>query len=281
MAEDHEWQSTPNDRINQQQGCPCCDGKKVVQSNCLKTTHPEIAKEWHPTKNGNLTAEMVTVGRDTKVWWKCSMAEDHEWQATIYSRTKGNGCSCCRGLTAVTSNCLATTHPEIAKEWHPSKNENLIPHMLTAGSRKKVWWQCSNNHEWQAVVSQRTRGNGCQQCKINSIGEKRIEEILYKNNILFQKQWNDKSCRDIKPLLFDFAVKINDRIKLIEYQGQQHYKPISFGAKRINAKTMFDKVRKHDTIKKNWCLKKNIQLLEIPYWKLKDIIELIKDFCEL
>jgi hypothetical protein len=168
IADDHEWEMAIANRISQKQGCSCCSNKKVVTSNCLVTTHPEIAAEWHPTKNGDLLPNMVTAGSDKKVWWKCLVVEDHEWQAKVYDRKKA-GCSCCNGKTAVPSNCLATTHPEIAAEWHPIKNGDLMPNMVTAGSHKKVWWKCStaDDHEWESEVCGRTAkrgGAGCPCC---------------------------------------------------------------------------------------------------------------------
>jgi len=54
----------------------------------LSITHPELAAEWHPTKNGELSPEKV-VGRSAeKVWWKCQKGPDHEWQANLV-KTKG------------------------------------------------------------------------------------------------------------------------------------------------------------------------------------------------
>tara|TARA_Y100000310_G_scaffold72876_1_gene69028 strand:- start:3654 stop:3893 length:240 start_codon:yes stop_codon:yes gene_type:complete len=38
---------------------------------------------------------------------------------------------------------LAETHPEIAAQWHLTKNEDLTPYDVTAGSGRKVWWKCS------------------------------------------------------------------------------------------------------------------------------------------
>ena len=35
---------------------------------------------------------------------------------------------------------LAETHPDLAKEWHPTKNGNITPKMISAGNGKKVWW---------------------------------------------------------------------------------------------------------------------------------------------
>ena len=51
----HEWQATVNDRSTGY-GCPVCSGNTVLAGyNDLATTHPELAKQWHPTKNGNKT----------------------------------------------------------------------------------------------------------------------------------------------------------------------------------------------------------------------------------
>ena len=58
---------------------------------------PEIAAQWHPTLNGNLTPAMVTAGSRKKVWWICS--EGHVWKAAIYSRggKQKTGCPVCAG----------------------------------------------------------------------------------------------------------------------------------------------------------------------------------------
>ena len=50
----HEWVAKVGKRAHGT-GCPYCSGKAVCQDNCLKTKHPEISNQWHPTKNGNLT----------------------------------------------------------------------------------------------------------------------------------------------------------------------------------------------------------------------------------
>ena len=46
-------------------------------------------------------------------------------------------------------------------EWHPTKNNGLDPTDVTKGSHYKVWWLGKCGHEWQAVISSRTRGVGC------------------------------------------------------------------------------------------------------------------------
>jgi hypothetical protein len=57
---------------------------------------------------------------------------------------------------------LAETHPDLAKEWHPDKNENLTPEGFTAGSKKKVWWKCKTgrmDHVWPATIQKRAKYN--------------------------------------------------------------------------------------------------------------------------
>ena len=86
----HEWQATI-DRRSQGKGCPYCSGRNAIKGeNDLQTVNPALAKEWNYDKNNGLTPTDVLPSSNKKVWWKCS--KGHEWQAKIYSRSKGNGC---------------------------------------------------------------------------------------------------------------------------------------------------------------------------------------------
>lgn len=63
-------------------------------------------------------------------------------------------------------NDLATVNPDLAAEWHPTKNAPLLPSQVTGGSSKKVWWLGKCGHEWEAVISKRSgRGDGCPLCR--------------------------------------------------------------------------------------------------------------------
>ena len=166
-ADDHEWDTRIADRAKGD-GCSCCSGKKVVPSNCLATLNPKLAREWHPTKNGDFTPNDITPGSNKIVWWKCDKADDHEWTASIVNRSNGSGCSCCDGRTAVPSNCLATLNPKLAREWHPTKNGDFTPNDITPGSKKKVWWKCdkADDHEWYTTIKDRSNGDGCPWCTL-------------------------------------------------------------------------------------------------------------------
>ena len=93
----HEWQASPDTRTHGEK-CPYCMNKKIlVGFNDLETTHPELAKEWSKRNTKEITN--FTYGSDYKAWWKCP--NEHEWQATISSRSNkssGNGCRKCSSM---------------------------------------------------------------------------------------------------------------------------------------------------------------------------------------
>jgi Probable Zinc-ribbon domain len=152
----HEWQAAINSRSHGE-NCPYCLNKKACPDNSLTTLNPELAQEWHPRKNGKLTPNDVLPGSGKKVWWLCQ--KGHEWQAIINNRNQGKKCPYCTNKKVGKDNCLATLNPELAKEWHPTKNTFLTPETVTSGSTKKVWWLCKVGHEWQSVIYSRKVSN--------------------------------------------------------------------------------------------------------------------------
>jgi len=191
----HEWEAVIGSRANGC-GCPACAGKVATKSNCLATKNPELAKEWHPTKNGNLTPNDVVGKTHKKAWWKCSNC-DHEWEAAVSNRANGCGCPACAGKVATKSNCLATKNPEVAKEWHLTKNENLTPNDVVCGNNDKAWWKCAVcNHEWEAVISSRSNGCGCPACS-NRVVTK--SNCLATKNPELAKEWHPTKNENLTP----------------------------------------------------------------------------------
>ena len=181
----HRWRAEMNNR-SKGQGCPFCSRRKVlVGFSDLATTHPELAKEWDYVLNGELKPEMVMAGSGKKVWWKCGVCNNsYEAQLTHRTQHKATGCPVCSGRkTIVGHNDLATTHPLIAKEWHPTLNGDLKPTDLVAGSFVKVWWQCPVcDCEWQAKPSHRTPeydSTGCPRCSQRSRSSFPEQTIFY------------------------------------------------------------------------------------------------------
>jgi len=164
--EAHEWQARVRNRTYGGTGCLLCSGlRATAKGNDLASRFPDIAAQWHPTRNGDLTPDKVVGSTAQKVWWRCE--EGHEWQATVGNRTYGGtGCPVCSGRTTVAGvNDLATQFPEVAAQWHPTRNGDRTPDQVSASNGGKMWWRCEQGHAWTAVVGGRTRkGSGCPVC---------------------------------------------------------------------------------------------------------------------
>ena len=195
----HEWQAKINSR-NRGSGCPYCSGRYAVAGqNDLLTVNPTLASEWNYSKNGELLPSHVMPNSHFTVWWKCH--EGHEWQAKIDNRSNGRGCPYCSGQKVLQGyNDLQTINPSLANEWNYEKNGALTPTAVSANCAQMVWWKCINGHEWQAIISNRSKGKGCPYCS----GQK----VLYgfndfqTANPILAKEWNYCKNGELKPEVF-------------------------------------------------------------------------------
>lgn len=124
--------------------------------------------QWHPSKNAGVDPATVPAGSGIKLWWKCDRGPDHEWEAQVRSRTmRGVRCPFCTHRKQAPSESFASTHPDIAAEWHPTRNGDKRPADFTYGSQFEAWWQCSlyKTHVYQARISSRTSMmSSCRKC---------------------------------------------------------------------------------------------------------------------
>lgn len=160
----HSWKATVSNR-SYEEDCPYCSHRLAIPGeNDLETINPKLAAEWHPTKNKGFSPNHCLPMSNEKVWWKCE--KGHEWEAVIFARSMGSGCPCCAGIVAIPGeNDLETVDPELASEWHPTKNKERRPSEFLPMSSYKAWWQCKQGHEWEATISSRSKGSKCPRCK--------------------------------------------------------------------------------------------------------------------
>ena len=200
----HEWKQSLNHR-SRGRGCPICarvsrtlsrSKNWIDKYGSLEDNNPGLAKQWHPTLNGDLTPRDVTVNSSKRVYWQCE--KGHSWDAPINSRNSGVGCPVCsRHRLVVGVNDLASVKPELAAQWHHIKNGEFRPTDVIAGTDTYVWWQCEKGHEWQARINNRINGNNCPVCT----GKK----VLVGYNDLFTimpslaKEWHPTLNGDLKP----------------------------------------------------------------------------------
>ena len=169
-SEGHSFETEARNRTRRKSGCPKCPIHRASSSNNLQLLFPEVAKEWHPTKNKELTPEQVAAKSLNKAWWLCS--KGHSYEAKIGNRTRWGKSICpyCLHRRLGDDNNLLAEFPEIAKEWHPTKNKELLPEQFVPGTHKKVWWLCPKHHSYEASIGNRTKKNptSCPQCSNQS-----------------------------------------------------------------------------------------------------------------
>lgn len=225
-------------------------------------THPELAREWS-TENEKLASE-VTHGSSYRALWVCS--QGHSWSTTVKYRVKyGSSCKeCSKGKTRAKSglNDIATTHPDIAKEW---ADEDKKANDVSAGSEYVAQWQCQQGHLYRKTVYERVRrGVSCPFCS--------NREVLAGFNDLstthpeVAKEWSDP--RDISTIIFNLPyvaewkcssghiwyVSVRNRFKS---KGAVTGCPYCSGRKAVRGAN--DLLTTHPLIAQEWKDKKDVQ----------------------
>ncbi len=199
---EHQWQTSIYNRTRRKSKCPYCANQKVWKKNSLLYLYPNIAKEWHPKKNGRLLPKDVVAKSQKKYWWKCKRG--HEWEARLASRTRTRktGCPYCSNQKIGKDNNLKYLYPQVAKLWHPTKNGKIKPNMIAPRTtQKKYWWICPKGHEWENTPGGMTRrkskkGFSCPYCDGKKISKDNNLQYL---NPEVAKLWHPTKNGKIKP----------------------------------------------------------------------------------
>jgi len=165
----HEWETVVHSRAIYKTNCPYCSGSLPTEDNNLLVKYPEICKYWD-YNNNKLSPNEYLPNSNKKAWWICDKC-GNSYDVVISDKVNNNGGNCgyCKGLKVNHTNSLAALRPEIASEWHPTKNEKLSPENVVVGSNKKVWWLGKCGHEWTTMVVSRTGGRNCPYCSNQKI----------------------------------------------------------------------------------------------------------------
>ena len=168
----------------------------IEKDSSILSLNPQISKEWNYERNGELKPEYFAPNSGKIVWWRCH--KGHEWQSAIQNRNKGSGCPYCTGRNAIKGeNDLQTVNPDLAKEWNYKRNNGLSPSDVLPNSEIMAWWICKSGHEWQALIGNRTKGQGCPYCS----GKKILKGFndLQTVNPDLAKEWNYEKNDGLTP----------------------------------------------------------------------------------
>lgn len=120
------------------------------------------------------------------------------------------------------------------------------------------------------------RGTGCPRCK-NSRGQTKIARVLSNKGIEYFSEYSFEDCLgESGKLKFDFFIPSKNL--LIEYDGEQHFKPVRFHDKMTHqqATDQWKKTQKYDSTKTSYARERGISLLRINYKQTREIERLIE-----
>lgn len=209
---------TPDKYLNANQGCDICS---VERNKCATRYTDESYKEKAYSLNENIKIVSKYQNIKEKVHVKCKIC-NYEWNpiAETLIWNKPCGCPNCSGNAIKTpenfESELKITHPEL-KLLSPYIRANRKLHIL-----------CTDcNRDFMVTPNKLQQGQHCPYCKI-SHGESVIRSILTKLSIEFemQKRFDDLKGVGGRKLSYDFYLPTYNL--LVEYQGEQHKKPVVF-----------------------------------------------------
>ena len=262
------------DVYNTDGACPFCDGNEICKENSLYTTHPHVAKTWHP-ENEVKPWEVLAGSRDEMMWLCDNNIPTHEYSRKIAKQTLLNGrCPMC----ADGYDQKVGGHEEFvraAREIHGNKYE-YPDKFITTDKRINIY--CTVISKETGLVHglflqkphSHKRGHGCTKCNNEatlSIGASKIKTILLKWNFVEEKDFILEHRLEglvyIRDLRLDFYIKEktfgNQYPIAIEYDHEQHF------ADHVKNWGDSDETRKRDLRKDLFCTQNKIHLIRIPY----------------
>ncbi len=243
-------------------GCPICSGYKISTKEFI-----EKAKALHGNKYDYSFVNYTGIFNKIKIF--CNI--HGEFQQTPDRHLNSNGCLLC-GIKISSDKKRYSTIDfiEKAKKVHGNKYDYSL--VKYNHSKDNVVIVCPEHGKFEQTPNAHWIGKGCIRCN-ESKGEKQIEKLLLKNNILFEAQKKFDKCKKHNYLPFDFYLP--EYNICIEYDGEQHYKVVEwFGGEKS-----FKQTQVNDKFKTEFCKKNNIILFRIKYnqnikEKIKELIKL-------
>lgn len=250
--DDYEWMASPAN-ILKGQGCPRC---KSLKLHSLKVkSHEQYVDEVNQIHNHNIVVIGEYVGNRTCILHKC-VIDGYVWSATPGNILKGSGCPMCASEKQKLRQ-MKSHDDYVAQVAVINPNIDVIDQYI--GAEIKILHKCKiDGHEWHVLPSNILSGHGCPVCNA-SRGEREIINYLIKHNIIYIPQYTFDKCKNKKMLPFDFYLP--DYNICIEYDGEQHYRPVDY----FGGECGFKQRQYNDSIKTTYCQLHGIQLLRIKY----------------
>lgn len=227
--------------------CPACSGYKIKNIDFIKR-----AKSIHGDKYDYSLVNYTGVFNKVKI-----ICPKHGEFKQAPDRHYISGCVLC-GIESASIKKTYNTSEFIqrAKNVHGDKYDYSL--VKYENNKKQVIIICPEHGEFKQTPNAHWVGKGCSRCN-ESKGERKIANILSKNNIIFEIQKKFENCKRQNYLPFDFYLP--EYNVCIEYDGEQHYKPIDW----FGGEGGFKITQENDKFKTEFCKNSNIKLIRIKF----------------
>lgn len=250
------WETNPY-VILQGHKCPRCAGIERYTTETFKEKLKPI------NSNIEILGEYITSNKKIKV--RCKL-DGYEWNIRPNDLLSGYGCPVCGKVKR-------RTHEEFVKEMYTVDSSiEILSHYTN--SYGKVHCRCKNDgHEWYSPAQNLLWGYGCSECNNKSKLEKKTSDYLKNNDIIFIPQQTFPFLLGVNGgmLSYDFYLPYYNII--IECQGKQHLKPVEF----FGGEKTFKIQQEHDKRKREYAKLHNIELLEIWYYEIKKVEQILQE----
>lgn len=185
---------------------------------------------------------------------------------------RGEGCKKCGKIKS--SETFKNKYSSIFLQKNIEIHNNKYDYSMVKyiNSYTKIEIICKIHGSFFQIPYNHSIGNGCPKCN-HSHGERKIESYLLNSDIKYECQKKFEDCININRLSFDFWVE--NKNLLIEFDGEQHTKPLGYqngGIKKLNYTI------KCDNIKNDYCFKNKINLLRISYLDIDNINNILPNY---
>ena len=220
-----------------------------------------------------LTNKSNIVNSDSLVTYRCP--KHGTFTTKIYALVLHHGCSDCQHESNAKTRTLSSEEVFYRIKDSGGKLLNKEEYSGWYVRNLKIVCPICQQHYFVTSLYQflRNPDMACKECsRSKSMGERKIAQYLKEHNIDFIDEHRFIDCRDANPLPFDFYIP-NYNV-CIEYQGEQHYRPINF----FGGKEAFIKRKSHDQMKYEYCKNNNIQLIAIHYSDFDNLYNILNNY---
>lgn len=211
-----------------------------------------------------------------KAQFECE--KGHIFEATPNKIKQGRGCPYCKG-DKLKAHFIKTT--EQFKKDLEKANPSIELIGEYNGAFEPITYRCEVCDRTSTSVADKVlrKDASCHFCT-SSLGERIVYVCLEERKINFEIEKTFEDCFYKNKLRFDFYLP--DYNMCIEFQGEQHFRPVDFSytpteESKLEAKEKFQLNQIRDEIKRKYCKDKGIKLLEINYKDIDNIKEILEN----